>query len=176
MNYKLKYHKDRARSKNYVARELEAHSLLIKYLGDLVEVKRLGIGVEKLGLVDGYSSLGNRFDFALTLNDSVLGYIEVTGDSIHDNLARFLVEKVEKAKSVGKPVWFMYNKSAKKSWRVFNASYIEKLQREGRAKVKPWIRGEKPYIHIDYSLGMTMKQFRSYITKMLPYIDEEIEW
>jgi len=166
----LKYHGDISRSKDYVARELEAHSHLVKYLGDLVEVKKLGVGVETIGVVDGVSSFFNRFDFALMLNNAVVGYIEVTGDFEKDNVARFLVEKVKKAAALTRPVWFLYNKAAKKSWRVFNVAFIMRLMNEGRAEVKPWVKNEKPYIHVNYSLGSTLRQFRSYITKLLPFL------
>ena len=164
-SFKVKYHGKLSKSKNYVAREMMAHALLLKYFGDGWDVMRVGKGVEVLGVIPDLDNVP-RYDFVLKNKHSKdFLYVEVTGDEMDDPFAYFLTEKIMKAirHDVCRKLVIMYNKGRKRSFRAFTCSRIVKAWKTGEAKLVNFAAGEKPYIRMYYKQGKTLRQFRASI-------------
>ena len=171
-SFKAKYHSDLATSKKYIAREYEALSKLVKYLGDLVRIEKCGKAVGQVGVVDDPSPC--RFDFVLKtyFSGAVVAFIEVTGDDVNDDYARILLEKYERARGCRKPVIFLYNK--KRSWRWVGTAFITTLLSLKKVEVRPWIEGEKPYVFIPIKYLSNLKELRKFIQQRLYYIQTQV--
>ena len=167
MNFKRKYHGSYSKSAQYVARELEAKSKLLRNLAPVgVEVLDSGLGVETVGIVEGSSEV--RFDFTLidSITGRVIAYVEVTGDAINDIYAYILSEKLVKARLSKYPVWFMYHKRSKRMWRMFSARFVARVGEEVK-----WLEDEKPYLRVPVSKGLYFAEWirwlKSHIIPMI---------
>jgi len=200
MDLKEKYHSDPYRSSFYKAQEALARSLL----ESIISQNRLPLQIVSLGLTETtgvvknyYSDLSNRFDYALIRigDKSLVALVEVTGDSLSDNYARILVEKIQKIDQWIKQfgftnIYIMYIKRKSsgdiKSIRFFQAEIVlaaYRIASSGSRKdffISKWIENEKDYLFIRTSYSMTARQFVSHlrnITKaigaMLPRIKLE---
>ena len=170
MNFKRKYHSSYAKSAQYVARELEAEAKLQRNLGRWFMVVRNGVGVGTAGLVSGYSSGVERFDFAIaSMADprKVYVLVEVTGDLIDDVYAYILSDKLEKAFKSPIPVFFMYEKRRKHMWRVFSREYVKRY-----GELIKWLEGEKPYYRVILSKGWYFREWLVWLRKhYIPYAE-----
>ncbi|OYT57449.1 MAG: hypothetical protein B6U76_00975 [Desulfurococcales archaeon ex4484_217_2] len=169
MSFKVKYHGRLSRSKNYVAREMMAHAKLLKYLGDVFKIERIGKGVETLGIIPDFEDTP-RFDFLLTNKNAAL-FVEVTGDELKDDYAYVLSEKIWKAikQDLCRKLVIMYNKSSKgsSSFRVFTCRKIVWLWKTGRAKLVNFVASEKPYFKVSYREGKTVRNFAAIIGSII---------
>jgi len=159
-NLKEKYHGDLLKSAQYYSRELFAAAYIIRYMARLgvgVAVRRVGLG--GLGVVEDEEE-HSRFDLEVVrIKDGArLALIEVTGDNLKDDKARFLCEKVAKAAQMWptERVWFIYIKDGrgKIQLRAFAPRMIMRF-----ATVERWVQDEKPYYIIDFKRGYPMHVF-----------------
>jgi len=191
MDLKEKYHSDPYRSSFYKAQEALARSLL----ESIISRNKLPLQVVSLGLTettgvvkDYYSSLSNRFDYALIRvgDKALVALIEVTGDSINDNYARILVEKIQKIDQWVKRygftnIYIMYIKRKAsgdiRSIRFFPAEIVlmaYRISSSGSRKedffISKWIENEKDYLFIRTSYSMTARQFASHLKNIVKAI------
>jgi len=185
VSLKPRYHSDPYRSRYYAAQESFARALL----ESIVSRNRLPFEVVSLGLTetrgivpDYFSSTETRFDYALVRSGdkALVALIEVTGDSVADRYARILIEKIQKIElwiQLRKffQVYVMYLKRSStgmvRQVRWFKGWQLVGFLREGCSDAKEcyvdtWIRGEKPYLFVKLSLGLTTRQFVSVLKKL----------
>jgi len=185
MSLKPRYHSDAYRSRFYAAQESFARALL----ESIVSRNRLPLEVVSLGLTETegvvpnyYSSLENRFDYALVRSGdkAVVALVEVTGDGEGDNLARILSEKIERIEAWLERrrfpcIFVMYLKRSRfglvRKVRFFRGYDLVAAYRVGcdsTCFIDEWIPGEKPYLFIDLRTGLTTRQFVA-LLKKLPF-------
>jgi len=172
VDFKGRYHSEVERSSKYAARESEAKALLIRNLGKLgvqvLEGDSNYVGVQ--GKVQGHPSL--RFDFSLWYpvpgyRSILLGYIEVTGDSVEDDYIYILSEKVEKARRVDVPVWFLYYKERMRKRVVIRAQTVVRF-----GTLVNWIQGEKPYYRVPLSKATSFRHWVLWFGDLIHVVNE----
>jgi len=183
MNFKKKYHSDSYRSQYYAAQESYARSLL----ESIISKNRLPLEVVSLGLTetqgivpDYYSSTSNRFDFAIVRKGdrAIVCIIEVTGDEEKDRYARILTEKIRVMERfmdiyMFYQIYVLYLKRTSigtvKTVKWFGgAQLVDYLKGRGcpDCYVAKWTEGEKPYLFVKLSYGITTQQFVAILKKL----------
>lgn len=155
----------------YVSSEFyHLQKMLEHYTCHLVARARLPLelvelGLNTVGVVEEYRATGVvRFDAALVRKHdrAVVAVLEITGDRVLDAEARFLTEKVSRAKNVvamGIPFWFIYYKIRPRTGELYRTKIfdLDTVVRYGR--VGKWKDGERPYYHVELRHGLTVRQF-----------------
>ena len=132
----------------------------------LRNLSRLGIRVYDgdpsyvavLGIVEGHPRV--RFDFSMWYFEAFLGFVEVTGDREDSEFCYILSEKVSKARELGVPVWFMYQK--KRKWLILPMKNVVVY-----GTLVKWLRGERPYYRVHVSKA---KEFRAWVNWLRYYV------
>jgi len=174
--FKKKYHGSLRESEYYELNELYAEltlRILITKTELPLEVEMQGIHGK--GIVEGSNPLEARFDFRIyrEIDNKTIAYVEATGDSLSDNLARILSEKLYKAKMIFEkeriPVFFMYLKRKRdgsiRTIRIFNIYQLEKFGRKEK-----WLQDEKDYFVIELKHGFTTRQFSKILKELYEFV------
>ena len=160
--FKPKYHSNPIRDNRYEYAEYGIYEYLRGSLLPYYRVELVGIHGE--GIIEGYNKLKTRMDLVVKsmYTGKLLAYVEITGDVLSDTYARFLLEKVEKAKKLGDaPTFFVYYKCSPRK-RIFADIYrkpysrvytLTQILRYG--KVQKWLRDEKPYYVLELTTSNT---------------------
>ena len=91
----------------------------------------------------------------------------MTGDAVEDDYIYILSEKVERARKVDVPVWFLYYKEKLRKRVVIRAQTVVRFG----TPIK-WLEGEKPYYRVPLSRAISFRQWTLWFTDTIHVINE----